>query len=137
MLNKIFQWLYFFTNWDRIPPLPRGFYGADYDRDTLKEDERRVLSRIGARDPYGIKRAMKKHKVNTIAELEEKLLHYKPKRRVWERFIEGIGNLWGGYDHNPHAKALYEDFKRSKSKPNKEIEARLKRTQKLFRKEDK
>lgn len=89
---------------DRIPPLPRGLYSSEYE--TFTDEQRRVLARYGARDPLGIRYAMKRHNAQTVQELISKLEHYKPRRNPVERARRFIARLYGGYDYNPHKSAI-------------------------------
>lgn len=82
-----------------------------YNEMDLTRDEWRVLDRIGARDPAGIKRAMKKHGVDNIPDLIAKLEHYQPRRRFWERLDNAIGRVVGGTKHDPHAQEIKRAFK--------------------------
>lgn len=100
MLAKLIRALIEIKDRDRIPPLPRGFYSSEYQ--TFTDQERRVMARYGARDPLGIRYAMRRHKARTVTELISKLEHYKPRRRPMERARRFIGRLLGGYDYDPH-----------------------------------
>lgn len=111
MLSKFYRLLWFIHNREYIPKLPRGMLASKYDEMDLTRDEWRVLDRIGARDPAGIKRAMKQHKVDNIQDLIAVLEHHKPRRRIRERLNTAIGRVVGGYKYDPHADDVKRAFK--------------------------
>lgn len=120
-------------NRERIPKLPRGMLAADYTADEMTPEVRRVLARIGARDPQGVKVAMRRAGVGTLEELVEQLNHFKPERHVKDRFHHGLGRMFGGLEHDPHAEDLKRmQRRRPKSSQQKEIEQRVKRMRKAF-----
>lgn len=85
-----------------------------YEEMDVTRDQWRVLDRIGARDPAGIKRAMKKYQVDTMEELIALLEHHKPQRKVKQRFINALGRLVpGSYPHDPHEKEVKRAMKLS------------------------
>lgn len=84
---------------------------SKYDVENVSRDEWRVLDRIGARDPAGIKRAMKKYKVDNIPDLVAVLEHHKPKHRFKQRLDTAIGRVVGGSKNDPHAKEVKRAFK--------------------------
>lgn len=134
MFRKIWKAFFMLTNRDRIPKLPRGMLATAYTADEMTPEIRRVLARIGARDPQGVKVAMKRAGAETLEELVQSLEHYRPERHAVNRFRLGLGRLIGGYDHDPHE----EDIKRlmnrrEKSSQQKEIEQRVIRTRKAFK----
>jgi hypothetical protein len=121
-------------NRDRIPPLPRGMLATRYD--DIPADERRVLARMGARDPIGVRLAMKRHKAESIDDLVSKLEHYEAERRTKERINNAIGRLVGGTPYPPHQKEILRDEReRAKAKKGdqKEIEMRVRITRKAFK----
>jgi len=100
---------------------------SNYDEMEVSRDEWRVLDRIGARDPAGIKRAMKRYKVDNIQDLIAVLEHHKPRRRFWERVNTAIGRVVGGYKHDPHAQEVKQAFKHYlENKENIKIRERMK-----------
>lgn len=121
-------------NRDRIPKLPRGMLAAKYTADEMTPEIRRVLARIGARDPRGVQVAMKRAGVETLEDLVAHLEHFKAERDVSNRFSLGIGRMIGGLDHDPHAEDLRRfHHQRGKSNQLKEIEQRVIRTRKAFK----
>lgn len=121
-------------NRNRIPPLPRGMLAAEYTADEMTPEVRRVLARIGARDPQGVKVAMRRAGAETLEELVQQLEHFKPERNAGDRFSLGIGRVLGGFDHDPHAEELRRwQHRREKSTQQKEIEQRVIRTRKAFK----
>lgn len=94
-----------FFNRDYIPPLPR-MYSTDFAPDELTDDERRALARLGARDPRGLRLAMKRHGVDTLPDLIAVLEHHQPKRRIWHRLTFALGRLSGGVPYDPHAESI-------------------------------
>lgn len=119
-------------NRKHIPPLPRGMLASEYK--TLDEDSRRVIARYGARDPKGVKLAMKKYGVQTVDELVAMLDHHRAKREVMHRLKVGFGRLVGGVDHDPYADQIRR-LKRSdkKARATKEIQQRVKHASKVFK----
>lgn len=84
------------------------------------------MARLGARDPKGVKAAMRRYGVSTVQELVDLLEHYKPKRNIGHRLRVGLGRLFGGTDHDPHAEAI----RRAMRKPTpaqKDVQQRVKR----------
>ena len=111
MFYKLYRLLYFISNRDYIPKLPRGMLARKYDERDVTRDEWRVLDRIGARDPDGIKRAMKKYKVDNIPDLVAVLEHHQPQRKPGQRLKNALGRVVGGYSYDPHAKEVKRAFK--------------------------
>lgn len=99
-LSTIIRYLTTIRNRDRIPKLPRAMLAADYD--SLDRDARRVLARVGARDPAGIKLAMKRRGARTVDDLIEQLEHQRPRRAILRRIMDGLGRISRGVDHVPH-----------------------------------
>jgi hypothetical protein len=95
-----------------IPPLPR-MLATNYNSDELTNDQSRVLARIGARDPAGIKRAFKIYQVDNINDLVAVLEHYQPRRNVRRRLYMALARLSGGYLHDPHADEVKAAFRKS------------------------
>lgn len=120
-------------NRNRIPPLPRGMLASRYDPLEMTAEERRVLARLGARDPMGIKLAMKRANVTTINELVAHLEHHQPKRNAEDRLLRSLGKARGGTPYHPHQRAVLAGARQSKQmRDSKEIEARVKRNRKAF-----
>lgn len=85
-----------------------------YEESDVTQQQWRVLDRIGARDPAGIKRAMKKYQVDTIDELVAVLEHHKPKRNIKRRLMTALGRLApGSYPHDPHETEVKRAMKMS------------------------
>jgi hypothetical protein len=84
-----------------------------YNELDVSESEWRVLHRIGSRDPAGIRRAMKKYKVDNIQDLVAVLEHHQPERKVSQRALNAIGRLIGGYGYNPHDRELKLAFRQN------------------------
>lgn len=133
MLKKLWLTIASIRNYDRIPKLPRGMLATKYTK--LTQKEREVLARLGARDPVGIKVAMRRYKVKSIDELMTLLEHQQPKRRVGERWWLALGRLMGGYGYDPHASAIAAEARRSQRPKQVILEDRLKSAVKAFREE--
>lgn len=84
---------------------------SKYQESDVTKAEWRVLHRIGARDPAGIKRAMKKYKVDNIPDLVAQLEHHQPRHRFAIRLENAIGRVLGGYKRDPHADDVRRAFK--------------------------
>jgi len=104
-----------------------------YDADNVSRDEWRVLDRIGARDPAGIKRAMKRYKVDNINDLVAVLEHHQPKRKSMHRLKKALGRLVGEYNYDPHAKEIKRAFKyHLESQENILIKNRIRKAKKAY-----
>lgn len=134
MIYKLWYVLGRLFNRDYIPPLPRGMLATKYEDYT--EDERRVMARHGARDPQGVKVAMRRAKVDTVDELVGQLDHYTPARRIKERIHRAIGRVVGGTDHPPHEKEISRvgsAYHARQARATKAIADRVKATRKAMR----
>jgi hypothetical protein len=103
-----------FFNYDFIPRLPH-IYAVEFDPAELTDDERRALARLGARDPRGLRLAMKRYGVDNLPDLIAVLEHHQPKRRIWHRLAMGLGRLSGGVPYDPHGEEMKIALKRGKS----------------------
>ncbi len=137
MLYKIWRTFVMLFNRDYIPPLPRGMLATKYEDFT--EDERRVMARHGARDPMGVKVAMRRAGVTSADELVSQLEHYSPTRRIKDRINRAIGRVVGGTDHDPHEKEIRHvgsAYHARQERATKEIAERVKKNRKAFREID-
>jgi hypothetical protein len=98
MIAKILSYLLTIRNYERIPKLPRGMLRGRYEQ--LSRDEDRVLARFGARDPVGVRVAMRRHGVSSVDDLVEQLEHYSPARRIMRRIARALTR--GSYSRPPH-----------------------------------
>lgn len=134
MLVKFFLWLWRIKNYDKIPKLPRGMLASEYEH--ISRDEARVLAKLGARDPAGIKRAMKRYKVSTIEELVALLEIELPRRNMLHKIRMGLGRLVGGYDYQPHAREIMQELSprnTQRRRATKAAEQRLKQVKEALR----
>ncbi len=132
MFRKLWQVFFAILNRNRIPPLPRGMLATAYE--DIPSPERRVLARLGARDPIGVKVAMRQHDAKTLEELVSKLKHYSPQRNLKKRLDMAIGRILGGFPTDPHRADILRDERHSRqSMQQKDIEQRVKRARKAFR----
>lgn len=115
MIRKLIKYFFLIRNRQRITPIPR-MLASDYTR--LTDDEARVMTRYGIRSPSGLKVAMKKHKVKTLDELVAQLEHYRPKRRLGDKFRSMLIRISGGVPYHPHQKQIRQLFKKT---PNSEV----------------
>ncbi len=111
MIGNIIQALIRIRNYERIPRLPRGYLAGEYD--IIDADARRVLARFGARDPIGMKRALRRAKVDDVDQLVERLEHYTPKRRLARRIVLMLGRINGGSESPPHRQQIMQATKAS------------------------
>lgn len=133
MFRNLLKAFFYIANRDRIPPLPRGILASEYD--SMSAEERRVIARFGARDPNGVKVAMRQHGAKTVEELVAALEHHQAQRRIGERIRNGIARLTRSTPYDPHA----QDIRRAKRKPDPrriEIEQRARRGAKRFQEKD-
>ena len=132
MLHKLWYAFGMIYNRRRVPPLPRGMLATDYE--DIPGPERRVMARLGARDPRGVQFAMKRAGVQSVEELVELLDHYKPQRNIWQRIYNGLGRLVGGEDHDPHREEIVKDIRRNKKTTGRvQIEERVKIVSRAFK----
>lgn len=103
LIIRLLLWLYKISNLRRIAPLPRVYTSAYNDID---QDAARVMARYGIRSPSGMRAAMKKHKVQTVDELVQRLEHHKVRRDLQKRLKGGLQRVSGGTPYNPHKKAI-------------------------------
>jgi hypothetical protein len=133
MITKLYRALYKILPKQKIPKLPRGMYSAEYS--SLTTDERRVLARLGARDPRGIKLAMKRAGVDNIEALIALLEHQKPRRDFEGRLERFLCALEGSEPRHPHQRAIRADARRAqraRQPQAREISQRLKIVTKAF-----
>ncbi|MCL4251788.1 MAG: hypothetical protein KJ065_26925 [Anaerolineae bacterium] len=113
--------------YQRIPPLPRGLLSARFD--VLDDDSRRVLARLGARDPRGVRLVMRRHGAKTVNELVQILEHHRPRREFRRRWNAWINHLQGSTNYHPHRRAIMHATRRAQEErrpANLEIKRRLK-----------
>jgi hypothetical protein len=124
VFNKLW-WAFGRIFWrDQIPKLPRGMLASEYK--SVTPDERRVMARMGTRDPVGVKRAMRLYGAKTAQELIEMLDHQQPKRNIRHRIWLGIGRLVGGEATPPHQEEILQDARHArKMQAASEIRERL------------
>lgn len=112
--------------WERIPTLPRGMLSARYD--SISTDERRVLARLGARDPRGINLALKRAGAADVDELVSGLEHFAPRRHVIRRINLMIDRVTMGSRRHPHGRELTEDRRAERRAADIDTECRLRAT---------
>lgn len=110
MIRGLLRAFYWIRNYERIPKLPRGFLSASYA--ALNRAERRVLARLGARDPRGIRFALKRAKLHDVEQLIDQLEHQTPKRRVTTRIINGLTRIMGSSHEHPHRREIRQTGRR-------------------------
>lgn len=132
MIAKLWKAFARIVNRDHIPPLPRGMLSSEYA--DIPSEERRVMARVGARSPQGVKIAMRRYGVSTVNELVALLDHHKAKRNVMTRLQAGIRRVLGGTPYDPHAEELRRlGRNRKKDRDLKEIQQRVKVARKAFK----
>lgn len=100
-----------------------------YDEADVTKEQWRVLDRIGARDPAGIKLAMKRHGVDDIESLVALLEHHKPQRRVKQRIMNSIARFTEGTKRDPHAEEIKRAFKlHFENQEHIKVKERIRRT---------
>ena len=131
MLYKLWYTFAMIFNRDRIPKLPRGMLASHYD--DIPGEERRVMARLGARDPRGVKVAMKRYGVKTIPELVALLEHQKPKRHIGHRLGLAVDRLIGSHRKNPHqAEISRQERHTARNRGIVEIKERLNQVRQIF-----
>lgn len=117
---------------DCIPRLPSRMYASKYDSHELTDAERRVMARLGIRDPAGMKAAMKRYRVKSPEALIALLEHQQPQRRFWAKVRQAFGRLSGGYEYEPHLRDLAA-MKRRQMEAHSPIAQRVKDVQRWFK----
>lgn len=102
MLYKLYVLLLQIRNADRIPKIPR-MWRSEYARDGVSQKEWDILVKMGARDPNGIRIAMKRYGASSEKELYEMIEFYKPQLRPYARLIGALKRFVGGYGSDPNA----------------------------------
>jgi hypothetical protein len=135
MIAKLWRALALITNRNRIPKLPRGMLATAYKE--IARPEGRVLARLGARDPTGVKLAMRRYKAATIDELVAQLKHYEVRRNIGRRLRIAVGRVVGGSETDPHRADILRAARHdARSAARIELEQRLKRARKAFSKDE-
>lgn len=133
MIGKIIYELLRLRMWERIPKLPRGMLSARYEQ--LGRDDRRVIARLGARDPRGVSVALKRAKAADVNELVSRLDHFTPRRRIMRRLNKMIDRLTYGTRAHPHGRQLMLDRRAARRSNDVEIMRRVKAAVELFGKD--
>ena len=132
MIAAIVKALWRIRNYDRIPKLPRGMLATKYEH--IPADGRRVMARLGARDPRGVAIAMRRAGVESVDDLIEQLEHFRPQHRFRARLSRAIGRVLGAYDHPPHRAELIQDaIAARRARKNVEVLERLEQAERLMR----
>jgi hypothetical protein len=124
--RALYSVLYRLLPKQRIPKLPGRMYSSEFH--TFTSDERRVLARLGARDPKGIRLALKRHNVETVDELVRLLDHQRPQREFRRRWAALMGRTFDTTEHQPHAREIIETARRERRRQrpeNRAMEMRL------------
>lgn len=111
MLADILRAVWALRNYDRIPKLPRVLAGK---YKSISSDDGRVLARLGARCPQGVKAAVRRAGARSAPELAGQLEHYRPDRRFLARVDRMIGRFFGALDYEPHREQLLQAARRSR-----------------------
>jgi hypothetical protein len=130
MIRAIIRALTRIRNYERIPRLPRGMLASHYDG--IAPEERRVIARMGARDPRGVRVAMRRARAQDVDMLVSGLQHHRARRRVRRRIDLMIGRWLRATEYPPHRREILQDERESKSGGNAVIAARIKRTMKEY-----
>lgn len=132
MITKIIRALLLLRMRDRIPKLPRAMLAEKYQR--LDRAHERVLARLGARSPNGVRVALKRAGVETIPDLVAQLEHFRARRRVGERLRKMVGKFFGATQYHPHQRAIVEDGRRARRrKADAEMTRRIEQAARAFR----
>jgi hypothetical protein len=110
-------------NKDKIPRLPWGMLTTDYT--VIDENAARVMARLGARDPLGVQKALKRHKARDVDELVARLEHQMPRRKIRERLELMVGRLVGGTKYPPYRREIVAAVKAQQG--NAELLRRIQR----------
>lgn len=111
MIMKLLRVLWRLAKWERIPRLPRGMLAESYRRQ-LAEDEARVVSRLGARSPGGLRIAMRRAGAANVDELVEQLDHFRVRRRVMRNLDRMINRATFSTPYDPHQRAIDQAARR-------------------------
>jgi len=130
MFWKIIRHLMRIKNRDRIPKLPWGMLATAYEQ--IDPDSARVMARLGIRDPLGMKRAMKRHRVATVDELVSVLEHQRARRDVGKRWHDMLDRVIGGSPQPPHRADIIRST-RPQSELDRDVSYRLKHVRREMR----
>jgi len=123
VIGQIIRALIRIRNYERIPKLPRGMLASKYQ--AIDHDESRVLARMGARDPRGVRVAMRRAGVEDVDLLVAGMDHHKARRRVRRRISSMIGRWLRATDYHPHQSEILKDQRESKLAVNVEVQRRM------------
>lgn len=130
MIGKVIYELLRLRMWERIPKLPRGMLSARYEQ--IGREDRRVIARLGARDPRGVEVVLKRTKAADVNELVSRLDHFTPRRRVMRRLNKMIDRLTYGTRSHPHGRALMIDRRAARRSNDAEILRRVRAAAEMF-----
>lgn len=129
---QILRDLWRLRNKDYIPPAPGGY---KVDSEVIDPESRRVMARLGIRSPAGLPRALRRAGVQTVDELVAKLEHYRPRRKIRQRWRLMMDRLFGGDSVPPHTKEMRAWTRRTPA--SKEIERRVNHISDVMRRDKK
>ena len=130
MIAKIILALWRLAKWERIPKLPRGMLSERYT--ALGSDQSRVLARLGARSPNGVRVALKRAKVGTIPELVDLLQHFTPRRRLLHKLDLMLTRITFSTPYHPHRRAILADQREEQRQAADPDRRRIKATARIF-----
>lgn len=125
ILSAILRVLLRIKTRDRIPKLPRGMLASEYT--SISRDDARVLARLGARSPSGVRIALQRAGVSNIRELAQQLRHYRPQRHIRQRWSRMLDRAFRASSKPLHLEDVREDARHArKRRANEEVAQRLK-----------
>lgn len=124
MIRLIIRYLFRLRNRDTISKAPRGL--AEHFQ-TITIDESRVLERVGARSPKGVRLRLKKAGGASVDELVSELEYTPPRPPVRARLRLLIRRALGVTKH-PHQEQIIQAFKpRRATRSSQQLQKVIKR----------
>lgn len=86
--------------WQKLPRTPR-WYSTEFDVKGIDPDVIKLMQMSQIRSPHAVRMLMRKYKVDTVAELVEKLPARRYHRRPWARFVALVRRAFGVTPYDP------------------------------------
>lgn len=104
MIGMIWRKLWTITFRQRIKRIPGRWLSTDFK--TASADEWRVMARIGARSPHGVRAQVKRRGLTDADQYARQLEHFRPIRALRRRISRMAGRALRATDYQPHRAAM-------------------------------
>lgn len=104
MIAKIFRKLWTITYRQRIRTIPARWLSTEFR--SASRDEWRVMARLGARSPHGVRAQVKRRRLADADEYARQLEHFRPIRALKRRISRMAGRALNAHDYIPHRAEL-------------------------------